>query len=156
MEKENDKIILKKISINLVFLISFVLYFGITYFLLKKIDNNLILKIYKYSSLFFLLCGIIFMEISYCKKNIKLAINSVELIFLAIYILICEVIIKKLNISYDLFSILSLCLFMLYYLFKISIIYTNEKRKYANSFSDIHEILNNDPIKKEAQKRGKN
>ncbi len=156
MEKENDKIIFKKIAIDIVLLIFIILYFGILYILNKKLDNALILNILKTSSIIILLIGIIFTEVSYHKKSFKISINSVEIIFLAIYILISDVIIKRINSTYNVFSILSIFIFLLYYLFKISIIYTNEKRKFANSFSDIHEILNNDPIKKEAQKRGEN
>ena len=33
------------------------------------------------------------------------------------------------------------------------IIYTIEKKKYLDSLSDIHEIVNNEPVKKEAKKR---
>ena len=156
MEKENDIIIIKKISINLVFLLSIILYFGVLYFLYKRIDYSLLINIFKTSSLIVLIIGIVLAEISYNKKSSKLAINSVEMILLATYILLSDIFIKKISISYNVFCILSIFIFFLYYLFKISIIYTNEKRKYANSFSDIHEILNNTPIKKEAQKRGKN
>ena len=42
---------------------------------------------------------------------------------------------------------------IIYYFLKGILIYTSEKRKYLSSLSDIHEIVSNEPIKKEAKKR---
>ena len=62
-------------------------------------------------------------------------------------------VINKIGFTFDNYMLVSCFIIFIYYLLKSIIIYTNEKREYLKSLSDISEIVENTPIKKEATKK---
>ena len=72
---------------------------------------------------------------------------------LAIHTLTIRIVVNKIKIDFDKYVLYSTYTFAIYYVLKSMIIYTIEKKKYLDSLSDIHEIVNNEPVKKEAKKR---
>ena len=57
------------------------------------------------------------------------------------------------KIVFEDYILITSYIFSLYYILKAIIIFTKEKREYLKSLSDIREIVDIKPIKKEAEKR---
>ena len=140
--KENNKIICRKILQNLIIINFIFLYLLIAKFIDTKISSIVILFI-----------SIIIFEVAYHKDDGIIAIYGIEILVLAFHTLIMRYIIVKNNIFFGTYINYLVIVIIIYYMLKMMIIYTNEKRKYVKSLSDIHEIVNKEPIKKEAKKR---
>ena len=95
------------------------------------------------------------MEFAYHKDSGKIAINAIEILVLSVYTLTLWHVVNKLNIFFKTYIVFSSYMFAIYYIIKSILIYTNKKRKFVKSLSDIHEIVSKEPIKKEAKKREK-
>lgn len=154
-EKENNKIIIRKIFINIIIAIAVMLYLIIINFAYLRLEEQILLKGIKIASLMVLLTSIILFEMAYKKDSGKLAINGIEALVLSFHTLTISHIVSKYNISFETYILISTYVFAIYYILKSIIIYTDEKRKYLKSLSDIHEIVSKEPIKKEAKKREK-
>ena len=57
------------------------------------------------------------------------------------------------ELEFTRYILASSCAFAIYYVFKVLIIYTIDKRNYLKSLNDIKEIVKTQPIKKEATKK---
>lgn len=152
-EKENNKIIRKKVFENLIIAIAVMLYFIVINFSYLRMEEEMLEKGLKIASLITLFFSIILWEIAYHKDSGKIAIHGIEILILAFHTLTIWQIVNKMNISFDTYILFSTYAFAIYYILKSILIYTNEKRKYLKSLSDIHEIVSKEPIKKEAKKR---
>ena len=152
-EKENNKIIRKKVFENLIIAIAIMIYFITINFAYLRIDRNILLQAIKIASIIIVLLSIAIFEIAYHKDNGSIAINGIEVLILAIHTLTVWTVVNKFEIEFQTYILFSTYAFAIYYILKSIIIYTNEKRKYLNSLSDIHEIVSNNPQKKEAKKR---
>lgn len=151
--EENKKIIRKKIFENLIIAIAIMLYFILINFAYIRMQEDFIVKGIKYVSLVVLFFSISIFEIAYNNDNGILAINGIEILVLAISSLIASHIAQILNVDFQKYIIINAFSFLIYYVFKSIIISTNEKRKYLESLSDIHEILAKESVKKETKKR---
>ena len=154
-EKESNKKTRKKIFENILIAIIIMIFFmtiNITYF---KIEETMLLNVMKIISFVILIFSIILFEIAYHKDSGKIAINGIEALVLAFYILTIWQEVKKFDVEFDLYILFSTYLFAIYYVFKSILIYTKDKRDYLKSLSDIHEIVQIEPVKKEAKKRKK-
>lgn len=154
--EENNKIIRKKIFDNLIIAVAIMLYFLILNFTYLKLEEGMLITGIKFASLMILFLSLGILEIAYHKDSGKLAIYGIEILVLAIHTLTIWHIPKRFNISLATYLVFSSYAFSIYYLLKSILIYTNEKRKYVNGLSDIHEIVSNTPTKKEAKKRTDN
>lgn len=144
---------MKKISKNLLLAIAIMIYFVAINYVYIKIGGQNLQQGTKIISLIILLLSITTFEIAYHKDNGIIAINGIEILVLAIQSLTTWVTILRLKIDTNTYILISACTFTIYYVLKSMIIYTLDNRKYLNSLSDIHEIVMNEPIKKEAKKR---
>ena len=144
---------MKKISKNLLLAIAIMIYFVAINYVYIKIGGQNLQQGTKIISLIILLLSITTFEIAYHKDNGIIAINGIEILVLAIQSLTTWVTIERLKIDTNTYILISACTFTIYYVLKSMIIYTIDNRKYLNSLSDIHEIVMNEPIKKEAKKR---
>ena len=90
---------------------------------------------------------------AYHKDEDSLAITGIEVLALAIHTLTSFNVINKIGFTFDNYMLVSCFIIFIYYLLKSIILYTNEKREYLKSLSDISEIVENTPIKKEATKK---
>lgn len=151
--EENNKIIRKKIFENLIIAIAIMLYFILINFTQLRIEEDILLKGIKIASIIILFLSITIFEIAYHKDSGKITIYGIETLVLSWHTLTAWNLSNRLNIALQSYILFSTYAFAIYYTLKCIIIYTNEKRKYANSLSDIHEILKKEPVKKEAQKR---
>lgn len=152
-EKENNRTIMRKIKENLLFLIMIIIYIFIINFLFYKIEENIYLKIINISSIVVLLISITFFEIAYNKDNDTIALHGVEMLILSIINLTILHFTRKFNLSFGTYITIIVHMVAIFYSIKCVIIYTLEKRKYFKSLSDIHEIVSNEPIKKQAKRR---
>ena len=152
-EKENNKIIRKKIFENLIIAITIMIYFIIINFSYFRMDENILLQGIKIASIVILIFSIIIFEVAYHKDSGRIAINGIEVLVLAIHTLTIWTVINRFKIEFDKYIVFSTYTFAIYYILKSIIIYTIEKKKYLDSLSDIHEIVSNEPVKREAKKR---
>ena len=144
---------MKKISKNLLLAIAIMIYFVAINYVYIKIGGQNLQQGTKIISLIILLLSITTFEIAYHKDNGIIAINGIEVLVLAIHTLTIRIVVNKFKIDFDKYVLYSTYTFAIYYVLKSMIIYTIEKKKYLDSLSDIHEIVNNEPVKKEAKKR---
>lgn len=151
--EENNKIIRKKVFENLIIAISVMLYFILINFANMRIQEETLLQGIKIVSLIILGISIASFEIAYHKDSGEIAITGIEILVLAIQTLTIWTTISKFKLQFQIYILVSTYAFSIYYILKCIVIYTIEKRKYLNSLSDIHEILNNEPVKKAAKKR---
>ena len=152
-EKENNKIIRKKIFENIIIAIAMMIYFIIINFSYLRMEESILLQGIKIASIVILFFSIIIFEVAYRKDSGRIAINGIEVLVLAIHTLTIWTVINRFKIEFDTYVLISTYIFAIYYILKSIIIYTIEKKKYLDSLSDIHEIVSNEPIKKEAKKR---
>ena len=152
-EKENNKIIRKKIFENIIIAIAMMIYFIIINFSYLRMEESILLQGIKIASIVILFFSIIIFEVAYRKDSGRIAINGIEVLVLAIHTLTIWTVINRYKIEFDAYVLISTYTFAIYYILKSIIIYTIEKKKYLDSLSDIHEIVSNEPIKKEAKKR---
>lgn len=151
--EETNKIIRKKILENLIIAIATALYFFIINFSFIRSNEKIIFNGAKIISIIILFLAIVTFEIAYHKDSGKIAINGIEILILAINTLVVWNVTNRNNISFGTYIIISSVAFSIYYILKSMMIYTSEKTKYLKSLSDIHEIVKNEPTKKEAKKR---
>lgn len=155
MEKENNKMIRKKIFGNVIIAIAIMLYFMLINFSYFRVEEEIFVKGIKITSMIVLFLGIGILEIAYSKDSGKIAINGIEILILSVYTLTIWHVLSKIGITFETYIVISSYVFAIYYILKAILIYTNEKRIYLKSLSDIHEIVSNEPIKKEAKRREK-
>ena len=154
-EKENNKIIRKKIFENLIISVAMMLYFILINFSYLRMEEDLLLQGIKIASLIILFFSIIIFEVAYHKDSGRIAINGIEVLVLAILTLTIRLVTARFKIDFGKYIVYLAYTFTIYYILKSIILYTIEKKKYLDSLSDIHEIVSNEPVKKEAKKRKK-
>lgn len=152
MEEEN-KTFLQQLIKNIIVFFTMLIYFVCISLIFIKIGEPVTFKLIKISSLFILFLSIGIFEVAYHKDEDSLAITGIEVLALAIHTLTSFNVINKIGFTFDNYMLVSCFIIFIYYLLKSIIIYTNEKREYLKSLSDISEIVENTPIKKEATKK---
>ena len=98
--------------------------------------------------------AIIFFEKGYKNDDDKKAIEGIEILVLAITTLTINHIVTKYKIELSIYNSTISYIFSIYFILKGIVIYTKGRKKYADSLSDIKEIVQkNEPSKKEATKK---
>ena len=121
-----------------------------------EVFSELILTKYiNLSSLAFLLISILIIEISYKKENDNLLIYGLEFLALAIFTLLIKHIPKLLGCSTQTYILVGSYLFAIYYMLKSTILYTKERQEELKKFSDIKEIVKEEPLKKATKRKNK-
>ena len=152
---KQKRIINANVYENILLAVTVMLYFIIINFSYYKIsDSELILGLKITSAIVFVL-GLIFIEIAYNKESGRITMHALELLVLSGFTLSIKHIVEMQKISFPDFILLSSYIFSIYYLLKSVIIYTKERREYLKSLSDIREIVDIKPEKKEAKKANK-
>ena len=153
--EENNKELRKIIFENLIIAITVMIYFILINFMFGRLETLIAIKGIKIISFIVLLFCILVFELAYHKDSGKIAINGIEILFIAIYTLTTWNISLKLSISFQTYVLFGTYAFTIYYILKSMLMFTHERRKYLKSLSDIHEIVMKEPVKKEAKKRSK-
>lgn len=152
---KEKKLINRNVFENILLAVAIMLYFIIINFAYYNIEeSNLILGL-KIASTVDLILGIIFLEIAYNKESGKVAFHAIEILVLSGFTLSIKHIVEMKNLNFPDFILLSSYAFSIYYILKAIILYTKERRDYLKSLSDIKEIVDIKPTKKEAKKTNK-
>ena len=146
----------ENVFINILIAVAVMLYFMLINFAYFSIENNIFILGLKILSTIVLILGIILLEVAYKKDSGKLAIHAIEVLVLAGYTLSIKHVVEVRNFVFENYILISSYVFSLYYLLKSIIIFTRERKEYLKSLSDIREIVDIKPTKKEAEKRKEN
>ena len=153
MEKKK---INKNVVENLLLAVAIMLYFIIINFSYYRIEDKYFLIGLKILSSILLIGGIVLLEISYKKDSGKIAIHALEILFLSGHALSIHHIVALNKFQFSNYILISSYIISLYYILKAIIIAIKDKRQYLRSLSDIREIVDIKPIKKDAEKREDN
>ena len=146
---------MKVIFKNLLKAIGIMCYFIILNFAYTRMNTDRLINDIEVFSGIFLVIGLVMLEIAYKKDSGKSAISGIELLVLSMHSLSINHIITFYKYDFRFYLLVSSYVFAIYYVLKSVVIYTKEKREYLKSLSDISEIVKEEPIKKEAEKRRK-
>lgn len=149
----DQKKISKNVFVNLLIAIAIMLYFIVINFSYFNLKNDVFMLGIKILSFVVLGLGIIFIEVAYKKDSGKIAINGIEILVLSCFTLSLKHIVEIKSIIFEDYTLILSYIFSLYYITKAVIIFTKEKKEYLKSLSDIRDIVDIKPIKKEAEKR---
>lgn len=148
---------MKKIEKNLSRALCIIIYFIILFFAYTRMNLDRLAQDIQVFSGAFLLLGILALEKAYKKDSGEVAITGIELLALSIHSLSIMHMITLLKYDFKSYMLISSGIVVIYYVLKVIIIYTKDKKEYLKGLSDISKIVKEDePIKKEAKKRNKN
>ncbi len=148
---------MKKIEKNLSKALCIIIYFIILFFAYTRINLDRLAQDIQVFSGAFLVLGILALEKAYKKDSGEVAITGIELLALSIHSLSIMHMITLLKYDFKSYMLISSGIVVIYYVLKVIIIYTKDKKEYLKGLSDISKIVKEDePIKKEAKKRNKN
>lgn len=150
---EKEKKVNEKVFENIIIAVAIMLYFIVVNFSHYRIEENMLQIGLKIVSIIILLASIIIFEVAYKKDSGKIAIYGIEILVLASHALSIMQVVEISKLKFTTYVIISGFTFVIYYILKALILYTIDKRKYLQSLSDIKDIVNTQPIKKEATKK---
>ena len=128
------------------------IFFNIQY---KSVSEEMLIQYINISSMVFIAISIIIIEIAYKKEEDSLSIYGIEFLALATFTLLIKHIPKILNYNIQNYILIGSYAFGIYYILKLTILYTMEKKKELNNLSDIKEIVKEEPIKKATKRKNK-
>ena len=155
-EKETKKVSIKEIFKNINNVITgnvlanlayssiimiYFLFFNIQY---EVVSTEILSKYINISSLVFLGLSIL---------DDGILIYGLEFLVLAIFTLLIKHIPKQLECSTQTYILVGSYIFALYYMLKSTILYTIEKQQELKKYSDIKEIVKDEPIKKASKRK---
>ena len=147
------KDIVKCILTNIIYLILVLIYF-ITFNTQGSLLGADTLVIYiDISSMTFLAITIVMLEVGYRKKKTNIFIYGIEFMVLAVFTLLLKHIPKVLGYTIKEYTELVIYAYSAYYILKSAIQYTIKKQNELKSFSDIKEIVKEQPTKKETKRK---
>lgn len=153
-QREIRSITNKRIQSNIIIAIILMLYFLVLSLTYQNLGEVIVLQALEVLSMIYLFIGIFVMERAYKKDSGELGIYSIEILVIAAHTLSIQYVVTKYDFSLPLYVTVSSYIFAIYYVFKSIIIYTKQRRKYLDTFSDIPEITKKErPSVKEAKKR---
>lgn len=148
MEKTNTKIFW-----NILNAILIILYFVGTYIAYDFLQPEIFEKTLETATMVLLATAIIIFEIAYKKDNGILAISGIEALIIACHALAIPYVTTVSKWDLRWYVTISGYAFAIYFVFKSIVVYTSGRKKYLDSFSDIAEIVKEEPTKKKAVKR---
>ena len=98
---------------------------------------------------------VLMIEISYKKEKDNILLYGVEFLILAIFTLLIKHIPKLVQCNTQTYILIGSYLFAIYYMLKSTILYTIEKQNELKQYSDIKEIVKDEPIKKASKRKNK-
>lgn len=154
-EKENNKIINKKVFENIIIAVILMILFIVINYLYGKVNEEQLKLMMKIVSSVFMGLTIVIFEVAYRKDSGKLAISGIESLVLSCFTLSITYVITVNDFDFNLYILVASYTVAIYYVMKAILIYTKEKKKFLDSLSDIREIVDNKPQKKKATKKKK-
>lgn len=150
-----NKKISERVFENILIAVAIMLYFIMINFSYYRFEENVLILELKILSSIILALGIIILEVAYNRDNGYIAIHALEILVLSGFSLSIKHVVETKNFTFSNYILISSYIFSAYYLIKSVVIHTKETKEYLKSFSDIREIVDIKPIKKEAEKRKK-
>lgn len=145
---------MKKILKNSVYAVCIILYFVVLSFAYTRMNIERLSEDIKVFAGMFLVLGLISLEKAYKKDDGKIAIVGIELLVLSFHSLSIMHMTALLKCEFIPYVLTSAGVVGIYYILKVIVLYTKQRREYLRDLSDISEIVKKDePIKKEAKKR---
>ena len=155
MKEVNEKC-LKEIYLNVLKAILVIFCFLMFNIACQNIREVLFNKGIQIATMIFLFISIFIFEKAYKEDNGKRAIDGIEVLVLAIYILTVKYISNKFGFQIKTYLIVAGYIFAIYFILKSIIIYTQGRRQMERELSDIKEIVKKEePLKKVASKKKK-
>ena len=155
MKEVNEKY-MKKIYLNILKAILIVFYFFVLNLASENISAEHLERGIQLCTMIFLFITIFIFEISYKKDDTKLAIEGIELLVLSFITLTIDHVITKYHFELKPYALVISYVYAIYFILKGIVIYTKGRKQYADSLSDIREIVKKEePAKKEATKKSK-
>ena len=142
-----------KIFRNIIVAILIILYFVGTYIAYSTLQAEVFERCLQTATMIILAISIIIFEIAYKKDNGILAINGIEALVIACHALAIPYVLNVYKWDLKWYVTASGYAFAIYFVFKSIVIYTSGRRKVLESFSDVNEIVKEEPQKKAAFKR---
>ena len=128
------------------------MFFNIQY---EVLPENILIKYINISSIIFLGIAILMIEIDYKKEKDNILLYGLEFLLLAIFTLLIQHMPKLFNCNTQTYILIGSHLFAIYYMLKSTILYTRERQEELKKFSDIKEIVKDEPIKKVTKRKNK-
>lgn len=145
----------KDIILNLAYAVIITMYFMSLNLLYSKLPANELTLYLKLSSLVVLGIAIVIIETAYKKDSGTLGLYGIEYGIIATYTLLIEHALKIYKVDFKIYTLTGVGVFIIYYILKSIIFYTKQKRAELESFSDIKEIVKEEPVKKETKRKKK-
>lgn len=167
IEEEKKKVTLKEVFANINNVITgdilanlayssmimiYFMFFNIQY---EAVSEVILTKYINISSIIFLVISIAIIEISYKKEDGNTLIYGLEFLVLAIFTLLIKHMPKLFGCSTQTYILVGSYLFAIYYMLKSTILYTRERQQELKQFSDIQEIVKEEPVKKTSKRKNK-
>lgn len=128
------------------------MFFNIQYEVLPEVT---LIKYINISSIAFLIISILMIEIAYKKEKDNILLYGIEFLILAIFTLLIKHIPKLIQCNTQTYILIGSYLFAIYYMLKSTVLYTIEKQNELKQYSDIKEIVKDEPIKKASKRKNK-
>lgn len=153
--KNINNVITGDVLANLAYSSMIMIYFMFFNIQYEAVSELILAKYINISSIAFLLIAIMIIEISYKKEDDNILIYGLEFLALAIFTLLIKHMPKLLGCSTQTYILVGSYLFAIYYMLKSTILYTRERQEDLKKFSDIKEIVKEEPIKRVSKRRNK-
>lgn len=149
------KPIVKDILTNIVYLILVVAYFICFNTQISVLETTILTQYINISSIVFLGIAIVMLEAGFRKSKIKIFINGIEFISLAIFTLLIKHMPKVFGYTMKSYTEIGTYIFIAYYILKSAITYTKMKQDQLKQLSDIKEIVKEEPTRKATKRKNK-
>ena len=153
--KSIDRIVTGDVLANLAYASMMMLYFLFFNILYEAVSEDILIQYINISSMAFLIISILIIEIENKNEDDNMLIYGLEFLVLSIFILLIKHIPKLLTLNTQTYILIGSYIFALYYMLKSTILYTKEKQQELKNYSDIKEIVKDEPIKKATKRKNK-
>lgn len=153
--KNTNNIITGDVLANLAYASIMMMYFIFFNILNNEVSEYILEKYINFSSMIFLLVSIVIIEIAYRKEKTSIMFYGLEFFALSIFILLIKHVPIVTGCDVQIYILTGSYAVAIYYMLKSAILYTREKKKQLEEYSDIKEIVKEEPIKTETKRKNK-
>lgn len=153
--KNINNVITGDVLANLAYSSMMMIYFMFFNIQFEAVSELILMKYINISSFAFLLISILMIEISYKKEDENIMVYGLEFLAVSIFTLLIKHMPKLFGCSTQTYVLIGSYLFAIYYMLKSTILYTRERQQELKNYSDIKEIVKDEPIKKATKRKNK-
>lgn len=154
LSKDAEKTIKSKIVSNFAICLSIVILMMAFAITANYLEKNFTMHVYNASAVTFLVVSIIIFEVAYKRDSGSIALYGVEVLCISIFTLFAPYIFLKYN--YQLICYGAISVVTLYYIIKIIITFSKDKKKFQYEKSDFSQIIKKESKDEEAIKEQEN